>query len=419
MNYRKVLVISYYFPPMGLSGVQRTLKFVKYLPQYGWEPVVLTTNLSQFYAFDETLINELHEDIKIYRSDDNKENKKQKIKKFPSYLYQKLGRSLLQTIYLPDSKKPWLKHALKKGEQIINENKIDVIFATAPPYTDFLVALELAKKYDIPFIIDYRDIWIDNPFHFFATPFHKIYSGKLEKNILYRAERVVVTTRYTKELLLKRYGFLSHNEVDIVHQGYDAEDFKNFEKIKPDPDKFVITHSGLFQDNRTPKYMLKAISMFFKNRPEAAEHTELRFIGIMRKKHLRYIKKYGLIKNTKCTGYLPHNEVIRNLMESDLLWFMLNDNVRSPGKLYEYFASKKPILACLPEGIIKNQVEQYKASFVTEAKDTKSITKELLRVYDLWKKNLLPQPDNEFIDQFERKKLTGNLAKIFELALDI
>jgi hypothetical protein len=179
MNEKKVLVISYYFPPMGLSGVQRTLKFVKYLPLYGWRPVVLTTSSSEFYAFDDTLSEELPDnEYRIYRTEskskDLKGESKYKLKKFPSYLIQKIGRAVLQTIYQPDSKKPWLKHALKLGEEIINENQIDVIFATAPPFTDFLVAKELSSKFNIPFIVDYRDVWIDNPFHFYATPFHKI-----------------------------------------------------------------------------------------------------------------------------------------------------------------------------------------------------------------------------------------------------
>ncbi|MFC2130631.1 glycosyltransferase [Bacteroidota bacterium] len=423
MEERKVLVISYYFPPMGLSGVQRTLKFVKYLPLYDWKPIVLTTSPVQFYAFDETLNDEIPEDeYQIYRTGtakDSKSKKKRKTKRFPSYLYQKAGRAFLQTIYQPDSKRPWLKHALKKGDEIIRENNIDVIYATAPPFTDFLVASELSKKHGIPFVVDYRDVWIDNPFHFFATPFHKLYSAKLEREILNNTEKAIVTTRYTKELLLKRHGFISHNDIYIISHGYDPSDFNQQDKINPNPDKLVITHSGLFQDNRTPKYFLKAVSQFFKNKPEAAQTTELRFVGIMRKRHLKYIKKYGLEKNTVCTGYLQHNEVIRHLLESDLLWLMQNDKVRSPGKLYEYFGAKKPVLACVPDGIIKKQVEDYEASFTTFPKDVANITKMLIKMYDMWKNNNLPRPEDNYVKQFNRKQLTGELAKILTLTTEI
>ncbi|MFH1050233.1 MAG: glycosyltransferase [bacterium] len=418
MEERKVLVISYYFPPMGLSGVQRTLKFVKYLPDYNWHPVVLTSSPNSFYAYDETLIEDFRTDnLKVYRTGSGKVVKK-KVKKFPSWIYQKIGRAILQTIYQPDSKKPWLKQAIRKGEEIIAENNIDVIFATAPPFTDFLVALALSDKYDIPFVIDYRDVWIDNPFHFFATPFHKIYCNNLERKILYRTDKAVVTTRYTKELLLKRHRFISHKDVEIIHQGFDTDDFDS-DDLKKDKGKFVITHSGVFQDNRTPKYFLKAVNEFFKKQPEAKKFTQLRFVGVMRKKHLRYIKRYKLSDHTICTGYLSHKESIKQLLESDVLWMMLNDNVRSPGKLYEYFAAKKPILACLPEGIMKKQVLDSEAGFLTQPKDVKAITKNLNELYKLWKQNSLPVPSDDYIKQFNRKTLTGDLARILELAIEI
>ncbi|ROL56873.1 glycosyltransferase [Bacteroidetes/Chlorobi group bacterium ChocPot_Mid] len=418
MEAKKVLVISYYYPPMGLSGVQRTLKFVKYLPKYNWEPIVLTGSPETFYAYDETLTDEEGlSDIKVYRTD-SKKSKKKKIKKFPSWFIQKLGRAVLQTIYQPDSKKPWLKKAIKKGEQIISENKIDVIFATAPPFTDFLVALALSDKFDIPFVIDYRDVWIDNPFHFFATPFHKIYSNNLERKILYRTEKAIVTTRFIKELLLKRHRFISHKDIEIIHQGFDPDDF-NIEVPKKDKNKFIITHSGVFQDNRTPKYFLKAVSEFFKNEPDAKKVTELRFIGVMRKKHLRYIKRYKLKENTVTTGYITHKESIKQLLESDVLWLMLNDNVRSPGKLYEYFAAKKPILACLKDGIMKKQVQDSEIGFITEPKDVKAIANEISKLYKLWKTNSLPIPSEEFVNQFDRVKLTANLARVLEMALEV
>jgi len=418
MERKNVLVISYYYPPMGLSGVQRTLKFVKYLQNYNWEPIVLTCSHDRFYAYDETLTkDEAFSQIMVYRTDDGK-SKKKKIMKFPSWVTQKIGRAILQTIHQPDSKKPWLKKAIKKGEEILAENKIDVIFATAPPFTDFLVALALSDKYDIPFVIDYRDVWLDNPFNFFATPFHKLYSNNLERKILYRADKAIVTTRFTKELLLKRHRFISHKDVEIIHQGFDPDDFivSNFKK---DNTKFIITHSGVFQDNRTPKYFMKAVSEFLKSNPAAKEELELRFIGVMRKKHLKYIKKNKLNELTVCTGYLSHQESIKHLLESDVLWLMLNDNVRSPGKLYEYFAAKKTILACLPEGIMRKQVIDSEAGFVTEPKDMKQITKKLSDLYKLWKKGSLPVPSDEYISQFNRVKLTGDLARILEMALEI
>jgi len=424
MSERKVLVISYYFPPMGLSGVQRTLKFVKYLPSFGWQPLVLTTSSASFYAFDETLSRELpKDDITIYRTDDGRQKTADsiiKIKKFPSYMYQKLGSAVLQTFCQPDSRRSWLKHALKKGTEIIENNNIEVIYATAPPFTDFMVAKELSVKFNIPFIIDYRDVWVDNPFNFYATPFHKLYSIGLETEILDHAAKAIVTTRKTKELLLKRYKFLSHSDIDIISHGFDPADFHNYEHIKPDRSKFTITHSGLFQDNRTPKYFLKAVADFFAKNPEAKEVTQLRFVGIMRKNHLKYIKKNALSRNTVLTGYVNHGEVIKHLKESDVLWFMLNDTVRSPGKFYEYIGVKKPILACVPEGVISSQVREAGASaYVTPPKDVKSMTNALIDLFDKWKSGKMPVPDDNYVARFDRKTLSGELARVIELTSDI
>ncbi|MBI5324904.1 MAG: hypothetical protein HZB41_06485 [Ignavibacteriae bacterium] len=165
MTNRTVLIIAYYFPPMGLSGVQRIVKFIKYLPEYGWKPIILTESPTSFYAFDETLMKDLENpEISIFRTPPKKgSSDKAKTVRFPSYTVQTLGRKFLQTIYQPDSKAKWLKRAVALGTNILKKHKIDVIMATAPPYTDFLVARELSKKFNIPYIIDYRDPWVDNP----------------------------------------------------------------------------------------------------------------------------------------------------------------------------------------------------------------------------------------------------------------
>ena len=220
------LVIAYYFPPMGLSGVQRTLKFVKYLTHYGWNPIVLTSETSDYYAYDEALTAELEQlNITVIKAG-KISKKKSKTRKFPSYFIQKLGRAFLQTFFLPDSKIGWKKYALEKAKFLFENYKIDVIFSTAPPYTDFLVARELSDKYNVPFIVDYRDTWVDNSFNFYPTPFHKSYHIKLEKEILTKSSKIIVTSRYSKETILKRYRFLSHNDVVIIPHGYDKEDFE-------------------------------------------------------------------------------------------------------------------------------------------------------------------------------------------------
>ncbi|TNE34618.1 glycosyl transferase family 1, partial [bacterium] len=170
MPEKKVLVIAYYFPPMGLSGVQRTLKFVKYLPEFGWEPTVLTTSSGSYFAYDDSLLEEIA-GTNIIRTED----KSTKQRKYPSTFNQKIGRFVNGFFMQPDSKIGWKKKAIAVGSKIIEESKPDVILSTAPPFTSHLVAAELADKYGIPLVLDYRDQWYGNPFNSMPTKFHKNY----------------------------------------------------------------------------------------------------------------------------------------------------------------------------------------------------------------------------------------------------
>lgn len=421
MINRNVLVVAYYFPPMGLSGVQRTFKFVKYLPDFGWNPIVLTTSPSSYYAFDERLLDEYDgKDIQIHRTQLLKPKKdKPRVVKFPSYFKQKFGRYFIHWFYQPDRIIRWKKHALALGEEIIRKNDISVILATAPPFTDFLVGYELSKKFYIPFIVDYRDVWIDNPFHVFPTPMHKQHCINLEKEILTYTGKVIVTARHIKELLIKRYKFISHDDITIVSHGWDPDDFKPYQDVKPDQRKFTITHTGLFQDNRTPYYFLKALSNIIKKEPELSKVIEARFVGLMRPKHLKYIKRFKLQNNVVCIDYCTHSESVKHLLESDVLWLMLKDTVRSPGKLYEYFGARKPLLVCSPDGTVRRTAIESKAAITTNPKDTKAIEKAIKTLITQWKSNDLPVPSEEFIQQFNRKELTASLARELALASEI
>jgi glycosyltransferase involved in cell wall biosynthesis len=419
-NNPEVLVIAYYFPPMGLSGVQRTLKFVKYLPDFGWNPVVLTTDSPSYYAFDDTLLSELPEDIAVYRAPES--GKKSKIKpvakKFPNYFIQKTGRYFLQIFKQPDTKIHWKKYALKSAEEIIKDHDIRIIFSTAPPFTDFLIGKELSEKYDIPLVVDYRDTWVDNPFHFFPTIWHKNYNINLEKSILTFAERAFVTTRHAKELLLKRYRFLSHDDVVIIPHGYDAEDFEaaaSGNDTDPSSGKFVLTHSGLFQDDRTPRYFLKGLNQFLKKNPSARQDIELRFVGLMRNSHTKLIKKYKLDDICTLTGYLNHRDAVRQLIDSDVLWMTVNDTVRTPGKLYEYIGAEKPIFYIGPQGQMASIVNDTKAGFTAGSKDVKKIAKIFAEMYDLWKSGSLPVPDKQNAAAYNRRNLTSSLARNLSL----
>ncbi len=139
----------------------------------------------------------------------------------------------------------------------------------------------------------------------------------------------------------------------------------------------------------------------------------------MRQPHLKMIKKFGLEKNVNCLGYLPHSETVKNLMESDVLWLMLNDTVRTPGKLYEYFGSGKPILACIPDGSMKQLTKECGVAITTMPKDSDAIEQAIQSFYELWKTKNLPKPELAFTEKFNRKLLTFELSREISLAVEL
>lgn len=411
-----VLTIAYYFPPMGLSGVQRISKFVKYLPDYGWNPIVLTTNKAPYYAFDDSLLNELLErNIQIYRTDEDitkilKKGDNQKLN-YPNKFLKKIQSMLLQTFILPDSRRFWMKHAIKKAKTIFEENQIDLIFATAPPFTNFLIASELSDKYDVPFVIDYRDLWVDNPYYFYPTFFHKNYAISLESEVLKKCSRAIVISRDMKNALLSRYRFLEHNDISIIPHGFDQVDFDNIQKNNTINDKLIITHAGVFSADLTPKYFIKAVNLLFNEKPQLAKKIEFRFYGVLQKQYLKMIKKIKYSDSFVHYDYLEHKELMSHLANSDVLWLMFPRPIVTPSRFYEYLGARKPLLVSSLDGDVTRIAESTGAAIITKPKDSKAIALAILEFYNKWKNNNLPQPKESIIEKYDRKYLTQILSK--------
>ncbi|MEO8211272.1 MAG: glycosyltransferase [bacterium] len=421
----KVLIISYYFPPMGMGGVQRTLKFAKYLREYGWEPVVLTDSPKKYYAVDETLLLEAIESgIKIERTGEDIIDVSKIIIKTPNERLRKLRSMAGQFFLIPDNKKFWQKKALKKIDEVWKKyDGFNVIYATGPPYTDFLIGQNAKKKYKVPFVIDYRDAWVDSPvLNFYPTPFHKMSNMRLEKSVLKDANKIITTNRRVKELIISRYGNIDYNDVKIISHGYDSEDFEKAKKSElPKTNKMRITHSGSFY-TRNPKFYLEAINKFFIKYPELKNEVEFCFIGLMSKDNMALIKAYDIEDSIRILGYINHIECIKYLMTSDVLFLMIsrgeNDDAAMPGKVGEYIGSRKNIIACIPEGVTKKILEKYNAiKFVDEKSD--ELMSVFLEYYKLFKNNTLPAANEEVVVQYDRKSLTYELAKEFNLLVDI
>ena len=422
----KVLVIAYYFPPMGLSGVQRTLKFVKYMKNYNWEPTVITTGNVGYFAHDKSLYKELKETgVRVLRTEGNDPNallSKYGTIKLPREWFRKALNKLSQTFFVPDNKISWAKKAYAKAEELISQENFDAVFVTAPPFSAFHVFSQIKKKHNIPLIIDYRDLWFGSYFAFYPTPFHKSLHKKMEYNVLKAADKVIVTNRKAKEKLLNFYPFLTFNDIVIITHGFDPADFENATIIPKHSKRMVLTYSGIFMVYNSPKYFLQAFKQISIERPDIAKNIELHFVGFLRKENQKLVRKLKLQEFVFDHGYVDHHDAVSYILNSDVLWMMVgrrkNIDAILPGKVYEYIGTKKPIIACVPDGAAKMAVEEYPASFICPPDNIAEIKKTILKVYELYRKNELPVVDDEFLTKFRRDFLTEQLTKQFQFLIE-
>jgi len=410
---------------MGLSGVQRVLKFTKYMSNYNWNPTVITAGKIGYYAHDKSLLKEAdNANIRVIRTDAFDPNSllaKYGTISMPREFIRKILSMISKFVFIPDNKKSWANKAYAEAKKLLSSEKFDVIFVSIPPFSQFEVAAKLKKEFNLPLVVDYRDLWFGNHFGFYPTPYHKYKHKKLEYAALKAADKIITVNRRIKEKLLTTYQFLHFEDFDILPHGFDPEDFVNVEPITFESKKLRILYSGIFYENITPKYLLQAFYELSQERPDITENIELHFVGHFRKENRKIVKKLNLFENVIEHGYLNHSEVLRYLVSVDLLWVMLgngtNMDMVSAGKLFEYFGTRKPIVATIPDGASKTAAENYQASFITKPNDISEIKAMLIKVYELYHKNKLPIPDEDFVIEHDRDHLTKKLVNNFQFFL--
>lgn len=420
---KTVLFIVYYFPPMGSSGVQRPLKFVKYLRDYGWDPIVLAPEPGAYHTFDESLQDELNAmNIEVHRVS----------AKTPFHLFGKSGRQIdffpdrvtgwirkiLSFFYLPDNKTGWIKPALKKAEEIMEQRPIDVIYSTATPYSNHLISAELKQRTGKPVVMDFRDDWLEFPFSNYATRFHRKRAAQIERECTRHADVITANNRATLDSLKSR----SINDTTIfrlLEHGFDPADFPAIPTREGGgSSKLRFMYSGIFYGQRKPEVFLKAMAELLRDGFLKSDEIELMFQGGLEpaiKEHFKTLNLSGICVDY---GFVKHKEAVHNLLKSDVLWFIVghqrNSNLITPGKIYEYMATRKPILGLTPEGEAAEALRAYQAGFICDPYDLADVKKTLTCIINKWRSNQLPTPDEAFINQHDRKKITGELAGIMD-----
>ena len=455
-NKKKVLIIAYYFPPLGMGGVQRVSKFVKYLPSFGWEPVILTVKDIDYFSRDDSLLKELPESAKIYRtgsfdplrlsylikkifrtktSDPERvtlrNSQKEKIERF--FPRKKRGQNdrfffsssrsrgfkpllkFADLFLFPDNKIGWLPFALIKGIRICKKEKINLLFSTSPPLTCHLVAFFLKKLTGIRWVADYRDSYIS--YQNAKRPFSLKYLllKSLQKSFLRRTDGVVSVNQTIAQHLKETYPPVG--KIEVITNGYDQEDFEV--EVKKNKNIFRIIYFGTFSLDCPAEPFLKALSNLLHQGKISQDKIRFIHAGISIGMNIeKTIEEYGLKEVTELKGYLSHIEGIEKLLESDLALLTISQSVPviSTGKIYEYFGAQKSVLAIAPQdGEAAKLMQSLGAGKVVSPENIPEIEDAILSFYREFEAGrFLFKATPDMTEKYERKYLTSRLACLFD-----
>lgn len=433
---KKVLFIAYLFPPVAGGGVQRSSKFVKYLPQFDWEPIVLTVKEPYDFYSDDDLFNEVKENCKIYRTFSIEPMKwVRKIIKRTSQIRIELNntgelrvkKSLkpqflvkLKTYFLiPDNEILWLPFAVWRGWRIIKKEKPLVIYSTASPFTDHLIALILKKLTRIPWVADFRDFWVDRA-NFPQNKFRLFIDRKLEAIVFKNADHIITATPLMTEHFSKLY---PDAKFTTITNGYDEDDFLRIENLQTPENEFRITYTGIFNKEQDPQKIFQAVKNLIIKNNEFQNRINLRFIGQLDNpgdfENINSLKGLGLDKYSEIISYQPHQKVIEEMCKASVLLLLVGEYPKSAGiftgKLFEYLRAKKPILAVVhPAGVAAEIVRKTNSGIVVSHANVDEIAEGISKLFELYKTNQL---ENIFIrndiKKYNRKYLTGELSEVF------
>jgi len=425
---RRVLVIAYYFPPMGLSGVQRIAKFVKYLPHYGWQPTVLTVYPGKYFAYDTSLLREVEasgaEIIRTATLDPLRllagtQGQLERPLQMPSERLRRLWNIVNGWLFVPDNKIGWLPLAVRAGEAMLKQHRFEVLFASSPPPTALLIGARLQQKSHLPFVVDYRDDWLENPRQLFPTRWHRWLHARLERYVLRRATCAITINTTLARQLSKRLPGDKGAPIVIPH-GFDPEDFENAPILPRSPKRLCLLYAGVFYDAQQPDDFFQGLAQWLGQQPEAREHVEAVFIGLQPPHVPQRVAQLGLNDIVRFEGYRSHPETIAALKTADVLWMTVGEQPGAAGistsKLFEYIGSRKPILALVPEGEARTLLQEYGAAYLAPPHDVPAIACALARIYTDWKAQRLPEGKAEVVNRHSRRLLTRHLAEVFTMA---
>jgi len=416
----KVLIITYYWPPAGGSGVQRWLKFVKYLQEYGIEPVVYTVDNTRYPIEDKTLLDEVPENIKVLKhsiwepTDLLFWKKKKSQKSGISNLSKNSFLSFIRgNFFIPDPKVFWVNSSVKFLQEYLNSNKVNVIISTGPPHSMHLIAQKLHKKNKLKWIADFRDPWTDLYYNkdFNERSFAKKKNKILEKSVLKNADCVLTVS----ESLKKQFS-INASRVEVITNGFDKE-IRSAEDTVLD-EMFTISYIGLLPKQSNPKLFFKVLQELCSQNEDFKNDLKLNFIGDISDDVRVEVLKNKLEENTNFKGYVDHKKAIEYQNKAQVLLLLIPNIEKSKGiltgKLFEYLIAKRPILAIGPEdGDLAEIIKETHSGTLIDFSNHEKLSSEILKFYHQYKNGNL-KVNSKNIGKYHRKELTKKLAFIIK-----
>lgn len=408
-------MIAHQFPPISGSGVQRTLKFVKYLRNYGYEPVVLTRSADRATLKDESLLFDVPEGTQIIRT------AAWDFSELPGFL--KYGGKVLNRLMIPDSERVWQFMARKSATAYLKNNHIDVIYTTSAPWSDHLLGVYLKKHFPgIPLVCDFRDEWTNNPYHV-RKGLRKRIERAQEKSVLVAADCLITNTPVMLANFL-RDNPETRDKFYVIPNGYDEDDFEGIKDIIPSNDKFTLTYTGLLYGRRKPDNFFAALKAALDEGSIQRDRICVQLIGNYKVDLLQSkIDSFGLSGIVKLMPYMKHKECLVQLMKSDALLLIEPTGPGAEafytGKVFEYMNTGRPILATIPfKGAAAQLINETDTGLVSDYDDIDKTKNNLIALYQSHGKstNLLNAKYEE-VCRFERKELTKSLAKVLDTSI--
>ena len=428
---RNILIITYYFPPAGGPGVQRVLKFIKYLPEFGWNPVVITVKNGDFPATDPSLFEDVPDNVPVYRIPALE----------PYKLYRKLtGKDAQETIpvgvlsrekqnspleklskwiranlFIPDARIGWIFPVYRRATHLIRKHNIDAILSSSPPHSLQLSAKMLAKKFKLPWIADLRDPWTEIYYyqHLKRFPISNQLDIKMEKSVLKNADSVTTVSPQ----LIKQFKSKATGSYFFIPNGFDETDINTTDAIEKDG-LFTLSYIGNFKSNQNIKELWKALSEIVQGNQDFAQNFKLKLTGKIHPDIMESLNIFGLDEHLSTEDYVPHSVAVTRMKMASLLLFPIPQAADNKGiltgKIFEYLASGSPLLSIgPPDGDAAKIIKEVDGGPMFDYNEKEGIKKYILKCFRKWQKNslekLCPNPDK--VKTYNRRELTRQLAQ--------